>query len=106
MLLRRLSNETILNSKSLPRSASRFLTGRTSTCEPGKERADSADVDREAALDAIEHAALDRLVGLERLFDLVPDAHARGLLARHERVARRAFEALDVDIDLVAALQL
>ena len=68
----------------------------------GKERAD-ADVDGEAALDAFDDAADDDLpIGIG-LFDLVPDLHLLGLLAREHDVAFTVFGALEQHVDRVAA---
>ena len=93
MLPRFLSTEMTLNSNSLPRRKSRFLIGFVSTSEPGKERL-HADVDGEAALDAVDDATADiRSVAVRRL-DVVPDAHLLGLVAREDDVAVLVFGRL------------
>ena len=86
---------------SCPFSASRLRTGRTSICEPGQERAD-ADVDGEAALDALDDAADDDLAVGVGLLDLVPDLHLLGLLAREHDVAFTILGALEQHVDRVA----
>src|ERR1041385_3258844 len=72
----------------------------------GEEGLDAADVDGEAALDAVGDAAADRLLVLVRGLDLVPDPHARRFFAREDDVAGGIFEALDEDFDVVARLDL
>ena len=69
----------------------------------GQERAD-ADVDREAALDALDDAADDDLAIGVGLLDLVPDLHLLGLLARQHDVAFAVFGALEQHVDHVARL--
>ncbi len=68
-----------------------------------QERAD-ADVHREAALDALDYAADDDFSFGIRLFDVVPDLHLLGLLAREHDVAVAVFGALEQDIDDVPGL--
>ena len=70
----------------------------------GQERAD-ADVDGEAALHALEDAALDGLVLRERLLDDVPRASAAGLLVREDDVAVRALRALEDRFDLLSGVR-
>ena len=103
MLPRRLLTLMTRMRNSWPRSASRFLTGRTSTSDPGQERR-HADVDLEAALDAIDHAAQDRLARFEGALDVVPDLHLLGLLFREDHVAVVVLGALEEDFDPVADL--
>jgi hypothetical protein len=69
----------------------------------GEERAD-ADVDREAALDALDDPADDHLVVGEGLLDLVPDLHLLGFFAREDDMAVAIFGALEQDVDGVARL--
>ena len=69
----------------------------------GQERA-HADVDGEAALDALDDAADDDLLLGEGLLDLVPDLHLLGLLAGEDDVAFAVFGALEQDVDDVAGL--
>src|SRR5688572_27693435 len=68
-----------------------------------EERAD-ADVHGQAALDAFDDATNDHLLLGVGLFDLVPDLHLLGLLARQHDVAFTILGALEQDVDGVAAL--
>ena len=69
----------------------------------GQERAD-ADVDGEAALDALDDAADDDLALGVGLLDLVPDLHLLGFFAREDDVAFAVFGALEQHVDDVAGL--
>src|SRR4029079_3976358 len=69
----------------------------------GEERAD-ADVDREAALDALDDPADDHLVVGEGLLDLVPDLHLLGFFAREDDMAVTILWSLDQDVDPIAGL--
>ena len=69
----------------------------------GQERAD-ADVDGEAALDALDDAADDDLALGVGLLDLVPDLHLLGFFAREHDVAFAVFGALEQHVDDVAGL--
>ena len=69
----------------------------------GQERAD-ADVDGEAALDALDDAADDDLALGVGLLDLVPDLHLLGFFAREDDVAFAIFGALEQHVDDVAGL--
>ena len=69
----------------------------------GQERL-HADVDGEAALHAREHAALDGLVGLVGLADLVPDLEPVGLLLGEDDAAVLVLGLLDQHVDHVAGL--
>ena len=69
----------------------------------GQERAD-ADVDREAALDALDDAADDDLALGVGLLDLVPDLHLLGFFAREHDVAFAILGALEQHVDDVAGL--
>ena len=69
----------------------------------GQERAD-ADVDGEAALDALDDAADDDLALGVGLLDLVPDLHLLGFFAREDDVAVAIFGALEQHVDGVAGL--
>src|SRR5437868_3777504 len=112
---------------SWPRSASRFLTGRTSICDPGRNartpmstarpplirsmtrpmttlRSAYADVDREAALDPLDDAADDDLALGIGLLDLVPNLHLLGFFAREDDVSFPVFRALEQHVDDVAGL--
>ena len=66
----------------------------------------AAEVDGEAALHPAEDGALDRLVLVERLLEAGPALLAAGLLARQHRLAQRVLDALEVDLDGVADLEL
>jgi len=63
-----------------------------------------ADIDRQAALDALDHAALDGLALAVGALDVVPDLHALGLLAREHDVAVGILGLLQENVDLVADL--
>ena len=88
---------------SWPRSASRLRTGTHVDLRAGQERAD-ADVDGEAALDALDDAADDDLALGVGLLDLVPDLHLLGFFAREDDVAFAIFGALEQHVDDVAGL--
>ena len=64
----------------------------------GEEGAD-ADVDREAALDALDDAADDDLALGVGLFDLVPDLHLLGLFAREDDITFPVFGAFEQHVD-------
>src|SRR5690606_26417943 len=66
-----------------------------------QERAD-ADVHGQAALDAFHDAADDDLAFRKGAFDLVPDLHLLGLLARQHDVAFAVFRALEQHVDHIA----
>ena len=68
-----------------------------------QERAD-ADVDGEAALDALDDAADDDLALGIGLLDFVPDLHLLGFFAREHDVAVAVFRALEQHVDRVARL--
>ena len=60
----------------------------------GEERAD-ADIDRQAAFDPIDHEAGDDLVAAVGIFNLAPDLHLLGLLARYDDVSFLVLAALE-----------
>ena len=65
------------------------MTRRTNVdLRTGHERLD-ADVDMEPALHALQHTAGQNQTFCLRLFEIVPDAEARGLLVREQDVAFR-----------------
>src|SRR4051812_23149037 len=66
----------------------------------------AVEIDREAALDLIEDDARDLLVGLERFLQLAPAFLAARLVAREHGIAKRVLDALEINLDLVADLQL
>ena len=65
----------------------------------------AVEIDRKAALDLIEDDAGDLLVALERLFQLAPALLAPRLVARQHRFAERVLDPLEIDLDLVADLE-
>ena len=69
----------------------------------GQERGQT-DVDLQPALDAVDHAADDRLAGLVGLLDDVPDLEPLGLLLGQHDVAVAVLGLLEQDVDLVADL--
>jgi hypothetical protein len=71
-----------------------------------QERDRAREVDREAALDAPEDDALNALVVLERALEQGPRLFATRLLAREHCLAVAVFVPLEVDLDLVADLDL
>ena len=71
-----------------------------------QERHRAVEIDGEAALDLIEDDALDLLVVLERLLELAPAFLAARLVAREHRFAERILDALEIDLDVVADLDL
>src|SRR6185295_16654388 len=66
----------------------------------------AVEVDREAALDLIEDDAGDLLVVVEGLLQLAPAFLATRLVAREHRFAERVLDALQINLDLVADLDL
>src|SRR5262249_44118016 len=66
----------------------------------------AADGDREAALHALADGPFDELVRLAGVRDLIPDLHLVGLLFRQGDEAVVVLAALDVDVHLVAGLDL
>src|SRR5690606_4231128 len=71
-----------------------------------QERDGAAQVDGEAALDAAEDHALDAVAGAVFAFQLVPGGLAAGAVARQHRFAMGVLDTVDIDLDLVADLQL
>jgi len=72
----------------------------------GQESDGAAEVDGEAALHSPEDHALDAVAGLEFLFELVPGGFAAGTVARQHRFAGAILDPVDIDLDLVADLEL
>ena len=66
----------------------------------------AVEIDGEAALDLVEDDARDLLVVVERLLELAPAFLAARLVAREHRFAERVLDALEIDLDLVADLEL
>ena len=66
----------------------------------------AVEIDGEAALDLVEDDAGDLLVVLERGFQLAPAFLAPRLVARQHRFAERVLDALQIDFDLVADLEI
>ena len=71
-----------------------------------QERHGAVEIDGEAALDLIEDDAGDLFVVLERLLELAPALLAPRLVAREHRFAERVLDALEIDLDGVADLDL
>ena len=76
-----------------------------STWLPGQEGHGAAEVDGEAALHAAEDHAFDAVAGFEFLLELVPRGFAAGAVARQHRFAGAVLDAVDIDFDLVADLE-
>ena len=72
----------------------------------GQERHGAVEIDREAALDLVEDDARDLLAFLELLLEAGPALLAARLVARQHRLTERVLDALQVDLDLVADLEL
>src|SRR5882724_3692433 len=87
---------------SWPRSASRFLTGRTSICDPGRNA--RTPMSTETALDPLDDAADHDLALGIGLLDLVPDFHFLGFFAGQDDVALAIFGALQQHVHDVAGL--
>ena len=71
----------------------------------GKERHGAVEIDGEAALDLVEDDARDLLVLLEHLLEARPALLAARLVARQDGFTERVLDALQVDLDLVADLE-
>ena len=71
-----------------------------------QERHGPVEIDGEAALDPAEDDAGDPLAVLVGLLELLPRLFAACALAAERSLAPRGLEALDVDLDLVADLDL
>ena len=65
----------------------------------------TVEVDGEAALDLVEDDAGHLLVLVEALLELDPALLAAGLLAAENGLAERVLDALEIDLDLVADLE-
>jgi hypothetical protein len=64
----------------------------------------AAQIHREAALDAADDGAGDRLLGFELLLQTVPGLLAARLVARQDGLAHGVLDALEEDLDFVAGL--
>ena len=64
------------------------------------------EVDREAAFHLIENDARDLLIALEGLLELAPAFLPARLVAREYRLAERVLDALQVNLDRIADLEL
>ena len=62
----------------------------------------AVEIDGEPALDLVEDDALDLLIVFEGFFELDPALLAPRLVARDDGFAERVFDALEIDLDLVA----
>ena len=70
----------------------------------GQEGHGAAEIDGEAALDAAEDDAIDALVLGGHFFETGPGFFAAGLVARQHGFAQGVFDALEIDFDGVAGL--
>src|SRR5262245_38000890 len=70
----------------------------------GEEGNGAAQIDGEAALDAAEDDPIHAFVAGIGLLKLCPGFLAARLVAREHRLAERIFDALEIDLDLVALL--
>ena len=61
----------------------------------------TTQIHREAALDATDDGAVDRLLLLEGLLEAVPALFAARLVARKNGIAQGIFDALEIDLDIV-----
>ena len=66
----------------------------------------AVNVDRQTALDAIDHDRLDRLLLVVRLLNFFPGVDALRLLVRQPDVSLLGFALIAHDIDFVAGLEL
>ena len=71
-----------------------------------QERHGAVEIDGEAALDLAGDDAGDLLVALERLLELAPALLAARLVTRQDGFAERVLDALQIDLDGVADLDL
>src|SRR5882757_6551586 len=71
-----------------------------------QERNGAVEINGEAALDLIEDDAVHLLVTVEGLLELAPAFLAARLVARENRFAEGVFDALQINLDLVADLDL
>jgi hypothetical protein len=71
-----------------------------------QERHGAVEVDCEAALHLVEDDAFDLLLGVELLLEPGPALLTAGLVARQHRLTERVLDALEVDLDGIADLQL
>jgi hypothetical protein len=66
----------------------------------------AVEIDGVATLDRVEDVAHDLLAGLERLLELDPALLAASLVARDDGFAERVLDPVEIDLDLVADLEL
>ena len=71
-----------------------------------QERDGAAEIDGEAALDPAVDGAVDALLRFERTLEAGPRLFAAGLLARQDDGAVAVFVTLDIELDVVAGLDL
>src|SRR3546814_10447753 len=71
----------------------------------GQEGDGAVEVDGEAALDAAEDHTLDAAALGEFGFELVPCGFAAGAVTAQHRFAVRLLDAVDIDLDFVADLE-
>src|SRR5205085_3201352 len=72
----------------------------------GQEGHGAAEIDGEAALHAAEDHAFDAVAGFEFLLELVPCSFAASAIARQHRFAGAVLDAIHIDFDLIADLEL
>ncbi len=70
-----------------------------------QKRNRAIEIDGKAALDLVEDDALDLFVAVEGLFELTPAFLAPRLVAREHRLAERILDALQIDLDGIADLE-
>src|ERR1700733_215476 len=73
---------------------------------PGQKRVRALNIYREAALDAIDHTRLDRLLLVVSLLNFFPGVDALSFLVRKADVPLLGFALIAHDIDFVARLEL
>ena len=88
-----------------PRYSSRFGTRRMSTSEAGRKPR-TPEVDDQAALDDLDHRAVDGLAGLGGGLDLAPGALEAGALLGQDQAAVLVLLGEDERVDLLAELHL
>jgi hypothetical protein len=80
-------------------------TGRTSTSEPGQERANRVDVDGKATLDLAVDNTLDHFFGGKGGFEFFPGLGALGFFARQLGFAKTVLDRFQRDLHFVADAQ-
>ena len=88
-----------------PLRTSRLRSGTQIRLRPRQERLGAQNIDGQAALDALDHRRLDRLLLVVRLLNLVPGAQPLRLLVGEVDVAFLGLTLVAHDGDLVAGLE-